>query len=225
MAITDWPEDERPRERLLAQGAAALSDAELLALFLRVGVKGQSAVDLARTLIGHFGSLNRLFAASLAEFSASPGMGPAKYAQLQAVLEMSRRALAEAMKQDSLLNTPDTVRDYLRLHLAGLRHEVFFALWLDAQNRLIAAEELFRGTLTQASVYPREVVKKALAHNAAAVVLAHNHPSGVAEPSSADSQLTRELKQALALVDVRVLDHFIVAGTASPLSFAERGLL
>ena len=225
MAITDWPEDERPRERLLAQGAAALSDAELLALFLRVGLKGQSAVDLARTLIGHFGSLNRLFAASLAEFSAIPGMGPAKYAQLQAVLEMSRRALAEAMKQDSLLNTPDTVRDYLRLHLAGLRHEVFFALWLDAQNRLIAAEELFRGTLTQASVYPREVVKKALAHNAAAVVLAHNHPSGVAEPSSADSQLTRELKQALALVDVRVLDHFIVAGTASPLSFAERGLL
>ena len=225
MAITDWPEDERPRERLLAQGAAALSDAELLALFLRVGVKGQSAVDLARTLIGHFGSLNRLFAASLAEFSAIPGMGPAKYAQLQAVLEMSRRALAEAMKQDSLLNTPDTVRDYLRLHLAGLRHEVFFALWLDAQNRLIAAEELFRGTLTQASVYPREVVKKALAHNAAAVVLAHNHPSGVAELSSADSQLTRELKQALALVDVRVLDHFIVAGSASPLSFAERGLL
>ena len=225
MAITDWPEDERPRERLLAQGAAALSDAELLALFLRVGVKGQSAVDLARTLIGHFGRLNRLFAASLAEFSAIPGMGPAKYAQLQAVLEMSRRALAEAMKQDSLLNTPDTVRDYLRLHLAGLRHEVFFALWLDAQNRLIAAEELFRVTLTQASVYPREVVKKALAHNAAAVVLAHNHPSGVAEPSSADSQLTRELKQALALVDVRVLDHFIVAGTASPLSFAERGLL
>ena len=225
MAITDWPEDERPRERLLAQGAAALSDAELLALFLRVGVKGQSAVDLARTLIGHFGSLNRLFAASLAEFSAIPGMGPAKYAQLQAVLEMARRALAEAMKQGNLLNTPDTVRDYLRLHLAGLRHEVFFALWLDAQNRLIAAEELFRGTLTQASVYPREVVKKALAHNAAAVVLAHNHPSGVAEPSSADSQLTRELKQALALVDVRVLDHFIVAGTASPLSFAERGLL
>ena len=225
MAITDWPEDERPRERLLAQGAAALSDAELLALFLRVGVKGQSAVDLARTLIGHFGSLNRLFSASLAEFSAIPGMGPAKYAQLQAVLEMSRRALAEAMKQDSLLNTPDTVRDYLRLHLAGLRHEVFFGLWLDAQNRLIAAEELFRGTLTQASVYPREVVKKALAHNAAAVVLAHNHPSGVAEPSAADGHLTRELKQALALIDVRVLDHFIVAGTASPLSFAERGLL
>ena len=225
MAITDWPEDERPRERLLAQGAAALSDAELLAIFLRVGMRGKSAVDLARDLIGRFGNLNGLFSASFDAFSSIPGMGQAKYAQLQAVLEMSRRALAEAMKQDSLLNTPDTVRDYLRLHLAGLRHEVFFALWLDAQNRLIAAEELFRGTLTQASVYPREVVKKALAHNAAAVVLAHNHPSGVAEPSSADSQLTRELKQALALVDVRVLDHFIVAGTASPLSFAERGLL
>ena len=225
MAITDWPEDERPRERLLAQGAAALSDAELLALFLRVGVRGQSAVDLARTLIAHFGSLNRLFAASLAEFSAIPGMGAAKYAQLQAVLEMARRALAEEMKACSLLDTPETVRDYLRLHLSGLRHEVFFALWLDAQNRLIAAEELFRGSLTQASVYPREVVKKALAHNAAAVVLAHNHPSGVAEPSAADGHLTRELKQALALIEVRVLDHFIVAGTSRPLSFAERGLL
>ena len=222
MAITDWPEDERPRERLLAQGAAALSDAELLALFLRVGVKGQSAVDLARTLIGHFGSLNRLFAASLAEFSAIPGMGPAKYAQLQAVLEMARRALAEAMKQDSLLNTPDTVRDYLRLHLAGLRHEVFFALWLDAQNRLIAAEELFRGTLTQASVYPREVVKKALAHNAAAVVLAHNHPSGSVAPSRADEVLTQTLKSALALIDVRVLDHVIV-GPGQALSMAEKG--
>ena len=225
MAITDWPEDERPRERLLAQGAAALSDAELLALFLRVGVKGKSAVDLARELIGRFGSLNRLFAASQAEFSAIPGMGPAKYAQLQAGLEMARRALGEELKQASALSTPGAVRDYLRLHLAGLRHEVFFVLWLDAQNRLIAAEELFRGTLTQTSVYPREVVKAALAHNAAAVVFAHNHPFGVAEPSSADTHLTRELKQALALVDVKVLDHFIVAGSAQPLSFAERGLL
>ena len=225
MAITDWPEDERPRERLLAQGAAALSDAELLALFLRVGVKGKSAVDLARELIGRFGSLNRLFAASQAEFSAIPGMGPAKYAQLQAVLEMARRALGEELKQASALSTPGAVRDYLRLHLAGLRHEVFFALWLDAQNRLISAEELFRGSLTQTSVYPREVVKAALAQNAAAVVFAHNHPSGVAEPSSADTHLTRELKQALALVDVTVLDHFIVAGSAQPLSFAERGLL
>jgi len=225
MSITDWPEDERPRERLLARGAAALSDAELLAIFLRVGMRGKSAVDLARELIGHFGSLNRLFSATQDELSAIPGMGPAKYVQLQAVLEMSRRALVEGMKQNDAMSTPGAVRDYLRLHLAGLGHEVFFALWLDAQNRLIAAEELFRGTLTQTSVYPREVVKKALHHNAAAVVLAHNHPSGVSEPSSADEFLTRELKQALALVDVRVLDHFIVAGQSQPLSFAERGLI
>jgi len=225
MAITDWPEDERPRERLLAQGAAALSDAELLAIFLRVGIKGKSAVDLARDLIHRFGSLNRLFSASQDEFSAIPGMGPAKYTQLQAVLEMSRRALAEEMKQGNAFASPGAVRDYLRLHLAGLAHEVFFALWLDAQNRLIASEELFRGTLTQTSVYPREIVKKALWHNAAAVVFAHNHPSGVSEPSAADEVLTRELKQALALVDVKVLDHFIVAGQSQPLSFAERGLL
>lgn len=225
MAITDWPADERPRERLLAQGAAALSDAELLAIFLRVGMRGKSAVDLARDLIQRFGTLNHLFAATQDEFSAIPGMGPAKYTQLQAVLEMSRRALVEEMKQGCAFAAPGAVRDYLRLHLAGLKHEVFFALWLDAQNRLIEAEELFRGTLSQTSVYPREVVKKALKHNAAAVVLAHNHPSGVAEPSSADQLLTRELKQALALVDVRVLDHFIVAGQVQPVSFAERGLL
>lgn len=225
MAISDWPKHERPRERLLAQGAAALSDAELLAIFLRVGVRGKSAVDLARELIGHFGGLNRLFAASADELSAIPGMGPAKFAQLQAVFEMSRRALVEEMKLGNAFATPSSVRDYLRLHLGGLEHEAFLALWLDAQNRLIVAEELFHGTLTQTSVYPREVVKKALWHNAAAVVLAHNHPSGVPEPSSADQMLTRELKQALALVDVRVLDHFIVAGQSQPLSFAERGLL
>ena len=225
MAITDWPKAERPRERLRVLGAAMLSDAELLAIFLRMGLKGKSAVDLARDLIGHFGSLNRLFAASEAEFSMIAGMGPAKFAQLQAVLEMSRRALAEALKEGDALATPGAVRDYLKLHLSGLAHEVFFALWLDSQNRLVVAEELFRGTLTQTSVYPREVVKRALWHNAAAVVLAHNHPSGVSEPSSADLSLTRELKQALALVDVRVLDHFIVAGQCQPLSFAERGLL
>ena len=225
MAISDWPKDERPRERLLEQGAAVLSDAELLAIFLRVGLKGKSAVDLARQLIGRFGSLNRLFAASQAEFSTIPGMGPAKFAQLQAVIEMSRRALGEEMKGSDALTSPATVRDYLKLHLCGLAHEVFFALWLDSQNRLIVGEEIFRGTLTQTSVYPREVVKRALWHNAAAVVLAHNHPSGVSEPSPADQSLTRELKQALALIDVRVLDHFIVAGQCQPLSFAERGLL
>lgn len=225
MAINDWPAAERPRERLLAQGAAALSDAELLAIFLRVGVKGKSAVDLARELIRRFGSLTQLFAASRDEFSAIPGMGPAKYAQLQAVLEMARRALSEQMQRGDAFSTPGNVRDYLRLNLAGLAHEVFFALWLDAQHCLIAGEELFRGTLTQTSVYPREVVKKALWHNAAAVVFAHNHPSGLAEASSADQVLTRELRQALALVDVRVLDHFIVAGGSEPLSFAERGWL
>jgi DNA repair protein RadC len=223
MAITDWPEDERPRERLLKNGAAALSDAELLAIFLRVGVRGQSAVDLARTLINHFGSLTRLFAAEEKAFAAIPGMGSAKYAQLQAVLEMARRALGEELASRDLMATPGAVRDWLRLHLAALPHEVFVALWLDAQNRLIAHEELFSGTLTQTSVYPREVIKKALFHNAAAVVLAHNHPSGIAEPSQADRQLTEALKQALALVDVKLLDHFIVAGSATPLSFAERG--
>ncbi len=225
MAISDWPADERPRERLLAQGPAVLSDAELLAIFLRVGVKGKSAVDLARDLIGNFGGLNRLFAATQADFSAVHGMGPAKYAQLQAVLEMARRTLGEEIRQGALFSSPGAVRDYLRLHLAGLPYEVFFAIWLDAQNRLIVAEELFRGTLTQTSVYPREVVKAALKHNAAAVLLAHNHPSGLAEPSRADELLTSELKRALALVDVRVLDHFIVAGQSPPLSFAERGLL
>ncbi|GAA5160763.1 RadC family protein [Viridibacterium curvum] len=225
MSITDWPETERPRERLIAQGAAALSDAELLAIFLRVGIRGKSAVDLARELMAHFGSLNGLFAASSEALQAIPGMGMAKYAQLQAVLEMSRRALGETMKERDMLGSPEAVRDWLRLRLAGLPHEVFMVLLLDAQNRLIDAVELFRGTLTQTSVYPREVVKLALAHNAAAVILAHNHPSGMAEPSHADELLTRSLKQALAVVDVRTLDHFVVAGTGRPLSFAERGLL
>jgi DNA repair protein RadC len=225
MAITDWPEHERPRERLLKHGAASLADAELLAVFLRVGVKGKSAVDLARQLIARFGGLNRLFAAGEAEFSSIPGMGPAKYAQLQAVLELARRSLNESLRARDAFSSPAAVRDYLRLCLSGFEHEVFFALWLDAQHRLLAGEELFRGTLSQTCVYPREVVKRALAHNAAAVVFAHNHPSGVAEPSSADETLTRVLAQALALVEVKVLDHFIIAGQAPPLSFAERGLI
>lgn len=225
MAITDWPEEERPRERLLAYGAASLSDAELLAIFLRVGMRGKSAVDLARESIAHFGGLNGLFSASRTEFSAIPGMGTAKYAQLQAVLEMARRALGEDLRARDAFSDPAAVRDYLRLQLSALPHEVFFVLWLDTRHRLLAAEELFRGTLSQTSVYPREVVKRALAHNAAAAVFAHNHPSGVAEPSQADEMLTRTLFQALSLVDVKVIDHFIVAGQASPLSFAERGLL
>jgi len=224
MAITDWPEGERPREKLMQKGAAALSDAELLAIFLRTGVTGQSAVDLARVLLTHFGNLTRLFAASEKEFCGIHGMGQAKYVQLQAVLEMSRRALQEEMQRGDALNSPRAVRDYLQLLLGGRQHEVFLVLFLDTQHRVIATEELFHGTLSQTSVYPREVVKRALAHNAAAVILAHNHPSGVAEPSQSDQLLTSALKQALALVDVRVLDHFIVA-MGQTLSFAEKGLL
>jgi len=224
MSITDWPAGERPREKLLERGAAALSDAELLAIFLRTGVVGKSAVDLARELLARFGSLTQMFAASEKEFCAIHGMGQAKFVQLQAVLEMSRRALQEEMQSGDALNSPRAVREYLQLLLRAKPQEVFVALFLDAQHRVIATEELFQGTLTQTSVYPREVVKRALHHNAAAVIFAHNHPSGVAEPSQSDQLLTDALKQALALVDVRVLDHFIVAG-AGCLSFAEKGLL
>jgi DNA repair protein RadC len=224
MAITDWPLDERPREKLLGRGADALSDAELLAIFLRTGISGKSAVDLARELLTHCGSLSALCSAGEREVCELPGMGQAKYAQLQAVMEMARRALREKLSTGNALNSPSAVRDYLRMKLQALPHEVFFVLFLDAQNRVIGSEELFRGTLTQTSVYPREVVKRALHHNAGAVIFAHNHPSGVAEPSHADETLTQALKQALALVDVRVLDHFIVAGSGV-LSFAERGLL
>jgi DNA repair protein RadC len=224
MAITDWPADERPREKLLAHGAQSLSDAELLAIFLRVGVAGMSAVDLARALLLRFGSLNGIFAASCADLTAVNGMGNSKYAQLQAIFEMSRRALAEEMQLRDVLSSPNAVRDYLRLKLNALPREVFIVLLLDAQNRVMASEELFAGTLTQTAVYPREVVKLALQHNAAAVIFAHNHPSGVAEPSRADELLTKALKEALALVDVKVLDHFVVAGN-SVLSFAERGMI
>ena len=226
MAIRDWPAAERPRERLVRHGAAALSDAELLAIFLRVGVRGKSAVDLARDLLACFdGDLASLAAATTRELACLPGIGPAKGAQLAASLELARRALAAPLKLKDALGSPEAVRDWLRLSLGKLPHEVFVALWLDAQNRLIASEELFRGTLTQTSVFPREVVKRALANNAGAVILAHNHPSGLAEPSRADEVLTSSLKQALALVDVKLLDHFIVAGGARPLSFAERGLI
>jgi len=224
MSIPDWPSGERPREKLLQRGAAALSDAELLAIFLRTGVVGKSAVDLARELLTRFGSLTQLFAASEKEFCEIHGLGQAKFVQLQAVVEMARRALHEEMKTGDALNSPRAVREYLQLLLGGRPQEVFAAIFLDAQHRVIASEELFQGTLTQTSVYPREVVKRALHHNAAAMIFAHNHPSGVAEPSQSDRLLTDALKQALQLVDVRVLDHFIVAG-AGCLSFAEKGLL
>jgi DNA repair protein RadC len=224
MAITDWPEGERPREKLLGRGAASLSDAELLAIFLRTGVVGKSAVDLARELLTQFGSLTQLFAASEADFCAVHGMGQAIFVQLQAIKEMSLRGLKEELQRGNALNSPRAVRDYLQLLLGARQQEVFLVLFLDTQHRVIASEELFHGTLSQTSVYPREVVKRALAHNAAAVILAHNHPSGVAEPSQSDQLLTDALKQALNLVDVRVLDHFIV-GTGTILSFAEKGLM
>ena len=224
MSITDWPEHERPRERLLRAGAAALTDAELLAIFLRVGVRGKSAVDLARALLQRFGSLNRLFAARREDFETIPGMGDAKVAQLQAVVEMARRALHETLVDRPVLSTPQAVKDFLALSLGALEHEVFVVLFLDARNRLLSCDEMFRGTLTQTSVYPREVVKRALTHNSASVILAHNHPSGAADPSQADRMLTTSLKTALAMVDVAVLDHIIVAGRRAH-SFAERGLL
>ncbi len=226
MAITDWPEGERPRERLLAHGPQALSDAELLAIYLRVGIRGKSAVDLARDLLQRFdGRLGAMAEASLGELAGVAGIGTAKAAQLKASFELARRAMAQEMATRDSLSSPGRVRDWLRLKLANLEHEVFMALWLDAQNRLLKADELFSGTLTQTSVYPREVVRAALAHNAAAVILAHNHPSGVGEPSRADEMLTCSLKEALALIDVKLLDHFIVAGNGQPFSFAERGLL
>jgi DNA repair protein RadC len=226
MSITDWPEGERPRERLLALGPEALSDAELLAIYLRVGVRGKSAVDLGRELLQRFdGQLNRLVDASLEDLASVSGIGMAKAAQLKASFELARRALGQEMSRRDTFASPGQVRDWLRLKLATRQNEVFMALWLDSQNQLLKAEELFCGTLTQTSVYPREVVKSALSNNAAAVILAHNHPSGIAEPSQADQSLTQVLKTALAMVDVKVLDHFIVAGNTTPLSFAERGLL
>lgn len=224
MAITDWPTDQRPRERLINHGPQALSDAELLAVFLRVGVTGKSAVDLGRDMVGHFGSLNGLFSASLEDFSAINGLGPAKFAQLQAVLELARRALFEELQTGVALSSPQAVKQYLQLLLGSKPYESFAVLFLDVKNRLISCDELFRGTLTHTSVYPREIIKAALAHNAAGIILAHNHPSGTPDPSAADKALTATLKQALSLVDVRVLDHFVVAGQQI-YSFAEHGLM
>lgn len=224
MRICDWPITERPRERLLRDGPERLTDAELLAIFLGTGTRGLSALDLARELLGRFGGISLLLAADRASLSAAGGIGPARVCQLSAMLELVRRGLREDMGRRDALGSPEAVRDYLRLKLRDLPHEVFVGVYLDAQNRVVGDEVLFRGTLTQTSVYPREVVKRALAHNAAGLILAHNHPSGVAEPSQADELLTRALRQALALVDIKVLDHFVVAGNAA-MSFAERGLI
>ena len=222
MSIRNWPAAERPREKLLEHGSSSLSDAELLAIFLRTGVSGKSAVDLARHLLTEFGSLRALLEADLRGFCRHLGLGPAKFSQLQAVLEMSRRHLAERLRRDSALESPQAVRDYLKSLLRHEPHEVFGCLFLDSKHRMLAFEVLFRGSIDSASVYPRQVVKRALTHNAAAVIFCHNHPSGISEPSQADRTLTKRLIQALDLIEVRVLDHFIV-GDGQPLSMVEHG--
>ena len=224
MAITDWPAAERPREKLLARGAAALSDAELLAIFLRTGVPGMSAVELARELLAEHGGLAEVLRLDRRAFCARKGLGEAKYVQLQAALEMARRHLRAGLARGAAMTSPRQVREYLALWLADRPHEVFACLYLDTRHRVIACEELFRGTIDGASVHVREVVASALEKGAAALIFAHNHPSGVAEPSAADRQITERLRQALALVDVRVLDH-IVVGAGESVSLAERGLL
>jgi DNA repair protein RadC len=222
--LANWPASERPRERLFAHGPSALTDAELIAVVLGAGNGAASALDVARDLLGRHGNLSGIFGTPVTKLASADGIGPAKAAKLKAGVELARRLLREEMMQGDALTSPEAVRDYLRLTLASLPHEAFVVLFLDSQHRLLAADELFRGTLAQTSVYPREVVKAALARNAAAVIFAHNHPSGVAEPSRADELLTQALKQALALVDIRTLDHFVVAGHRV-VSFAERGLL
>jgi len=224
MPITDWPREERPREKLLLRGAQALSDAELLAIFLRTGVKGQTAVDLARNLLKEFGGLRHLLAAEQERFCRGRGLGLAKFTQLQAILEMSRRHLHEQLQLGDALTSPAATRRYLQARLRHYPYEVFSCLFLDNRHRVLHYEELFRGTIDGASVHPREVVKRSLELNAAALILAHNHPSGIAEPSQADRQITGHLKQALALVDIRVLDH-IVIGEGEPLSLAELGMI
>lgn len=222
MSIAHWPEAERPREKLLQRGPAVLSDAELLAIFLRTGIRGCSAVDMGRQLIQRFGSLGKLLSAEPGDFARGSGLGPAKYAQFMAVKELARRVLAEEMQLGDALSSPQAVRQYLRLAIGVRDVEVFVALFLTAQNRVLAVEEVFRGTLTETRVYPREIVRRALQYNAHAVIVAHNHPSGVAEPSAADRALTASLKQALALVDISLLDHFVVTGSHAE-SLAERG--
>lgn len=224
MPTTPWPEDERPRERLLAHGATALSDAELLAIFLRTGTAGMPVMTLARHLIHRFGSLRALMSASHRQFCAVRGLGTAKYAQLQAAMEMARRVMDEPLRHGDPLQSPADTRRFLASRLGTYPHEVFAGLFLDNRHRVIQYRELFRGTIDGAAVYPREVVRQALEDNAAAVIFAHNHPSGVAEPSQADIALTRRLKEALDLVDIRVLDHMVI-GHGEVISLAERGLM
>ena len=224
MLLKDLPLDAQPREKLLARGASALSDTELLALLLRTGMAGKGVLQLSQELLDTFDGVAGLLHADAQALQAVKGLGPAKRAELLAVLELARRVLAQQMQQQPAFDRPQAVKEYLQLQLGARKHEVFAVMFLDVQHRLLALEELFRGTLTQTSVYPREVVLRALHHHAAAVVLTHNHPSGVAEPSRADEALTQALKAALALVDIRVLDHIII-GQGQTCSLAERGLI
>lgn len=224
MPIRDWPEAERPREKLINRGPAALSDAELLAIFLRTGTRNHTAVDIGRKLLENFKGLRGLMNANQQQICQQPGLGMAKYAQLQAILELSRRHMAETLQRDDVLTDPAATRNYLMARLRDYPHEVFACLFLDNRHRVIAYEELFHGTINGTSVHPREIVKRCLGHNAAALILAHNHPSGVAEPSQADIKLTQRLQEALSLIDVRVLDH-IVIGDGESIALAERGLL
>lgn len=224
MPIIDWPEAERPREKLLAKGPAVLSDAELLAIFLRTGINGKTAVDLARDMLLEFGDLRLLIEADAPTMCNIKGLGTAKYVQIQAAIELGKRYLESGLRHNDVLTDPKTTRDYLLAQLRAYPHEVFACLFLNNRHHVISFDKMFNGTIDGASVYPREIVKRALGHNAAAIIFAHNHPSGVAEPSSADITLTRRLKTALELVDIRVLDHFVI-GNNEAVSFAERGLL
>lgn len=224
MAISSWPRDERPREKLLDHGAKALSDAELLAIFLRTGIKGRTALDLARDLIMHFGGLRGLLGASSADFCEYKGMGPAKYVQLQAALEMSKRYFRDELRESCVISNPEACKRYVVHALSGRQQETFAVLYLNTQNAILSFDELFQGTIDAASVYPREVVRSVLKQGASAVILCHNHPSGSTQPSQADIEITRRLKQALELIDVRVLDHLIVADTQA-ISMAELGLM
>jgi len=224
MTIRSWPQSERPREKLLQQGVSSLSDAELLAIFFQTGTKGLSAVEVSRKVLRQFGGLTALLTADKQEFCTAHGLGEARFTVLQAALELSRRHVFETLERADVLTNPEHVRQYLSLHMTGLQHEVFAALFLDNRHRVLEYQELFSGTIDSAAVYPREVVKRCLRVNAAAVIFAHNHPSGVAEPSDTDVRLTRKLTDALALIDVRVLDHLVV-GQGVQTSLAERGLM
>ena len=222
MAISHWPKEERPREKLLSKGAAALSDAELVAIFLRTGLPGITAIDLARGLLSEFGGIGPLLSARQVAFCERKGLGPAKFAQLQAALELTSRYIKEELRANPIFTSPQMVRDYLAVQMRGYQREVFVILLLDSRHQLLDFHELFQGTIDMAGVYPREIVKLALQNNAAAVIVAHNHPSGVAEPSQSDIAITKRIKQALALVDIRLLDHFII-GRGAVTSLADTG--